>query len=1013
VSQTSPRSDPPGEAAELQGRLRELEAENARLCERLESVEAEALHHRSVRDSLPIPVFTKDARGRYTGCNTAYEEAIGVARGELLGKTLGDRAAPEVAEFHGKWDREMIAHPANQAYEYTFRSGKGGRRYGLFLRAPLFDSRGQVSGLVGVILDLTERKEAEEALRQSEERLKLILQYSSDGINIVEFDLQTYQRRLILCNDRYVQMSGRTREELLAADDLNPFVREYDDPGRAKEDYRKILEGVPYSGRGSWIRPDGKKNFFEWTAAPICFGSKTYIIGIDRDVTERHLAELALRRSEEQYRTVVEASGETIAVVDAGGVFRFINQTGARMLGRAAEQVVGKTLWEVFPPELADSRAEIVREVLRTGETFHGELTLPPGGPTRRVLAAVQKLRDDPLGGARVLIVARDLTREIETQESLRRSEEHYRTLVESMEAAICQYDLDGVCLFMNGPGARWLGLAPAQAIGRTMWDLFPKEHADYQMEIIGRTIREGRRQVVQYQSVVRGKPAWFRVTVEPLSSPPGQRPRALVFARNTTEQKEMEAALEASNRRFRGIVENSWDVIFETDLNGRYTYGNPAAERLTGYPLRELIGKSLFQVVAPEYHEMMRERLRHRQSGGETPQPFQFEIVHRDGHRLFVDLITSLVWDEGMTVGIQGIARDVTDRLRAERELRATRERLGHLISASPAVIYSMELAGSVGNTYVSPNAEAVFGYPAQRLMDHAFWDQCLHPDDHKRVHEKPRLAGGDKTGRYEYRFRHADGTYHWMLDEFNVLPSLTGGPPEVIGHVMDITARKEAEEALRQAHRQLVQAREVERRRLAAELHDSLGQELISLHLRMQGLLPDLVGHLDKKGAAELDQIVHRCQEAIGNVRTISHGLYPPLLESVGLCAALQEMVHRLGSPIPVTVDWASSLEKFRWPLDVEIALFRIAQEALHNALAHGQASHIALGLEYKRHQVILSIRDDGVGFDPHTRGGGLGLFTMRDRAQTAGGELVVESRPGATLVEARVPAEARRRE
>jgi signal transduction histidine kinase len=231
--------------------------------------------------------------------------------------------------------------------------------------------------------------------------------------------------------------------------------------------------------------------------------------------------------------------------------------------------------------------------------------------------------------------------------------------------------------------------------------------------------------------------------------------------------------------------------------------------------------------------------------------------------------------------------------------------------------------------------------------------------------------------------------------------------------GIARDITDRIRSERALLAAHAQLLQAREDERKRLAGELHDSLGQQVISLHLRMQGLLPEVASRLDRKHALELERIAQGCQAMIAEVRSISHGLWPPLLESVGLAAALREMAVRLSSPIPIRLACATSVEKLRFPPEAEIALFRIAQEALGNAVRHSQATRVKLSLEYKQRRIILSIRDDGVGFDMEASGAGLGLSTMRDRARTIGGELLVESRPGSTHVEVRVPAEARARE
>jgi PAS domain S-box-containing protein len=549
----------------------------------------------------------------------------------------------------------------------------------------------------------------------------------------------------------------------------------------------------------------------------------------------------------------------------------------------------------------------------------------------------------------------------------------------------------------------------------------------------------------------------------------------------------------------------------------------------------------SLFQIVAPEYHDFMRDRLSRRAAGEELPQPFRFEVVRRDGTRAWIELVTTPVMEGSSLVAVQGIARDITERIRAERELRAIRDRLEHLVSESPAVIYSETVGDPVRVTYISPNAPRILGASVEQFADNEYRRSLLHPEEAARVHQalvhpirlgvgqlehRFRVADGswrwvlnhfnvlpgptgepaelighmlDITdrkdaelafqaaqqrlehlisaspaviysqamtdpphltyvspnvqgvfgyaphevtgrrswlqrvhpddagvilaslsrlaetghGRIEYRYHHADGSWRWVLDEFNVFRATADGVPEVVGHVVDITPRKEAEEALRAAHVQLVNAREDERRRLAGDLHDSLGQELISLHLRMQSLVPDLLPHVNEQLAAELELVLQRCQAIIREVRTISHGLYPPLLESVGLAAALREMAARITTPIPIRVDCPPAMEKLRWPPEVEIALFRIAQEALGNAVRHSHAKLVELRLQYKRRCAILSIHDDGLGFDPHRKAPGLGLSTMRDRAETVGGELRVESVPGSTHVEVRVPAEATRRE
>ena len=133
--------------------------------------------------------------------------------------------------------------------------------------------------------EITRLKEEGKALRHSEHQLRLILESTSDGINIAEYDPRTGKRRLVMCNDRYVQMAGRSREELMAADDLNRFVRSIATYSVSFKE--RMFKALPLTGMSSWLRPDNKENYYEWTAAPLKVGDKFHIIGIDRDVTER------------------------------------------------------------------------------------------------------------------------------------------------------------------------------------------------------------------------------------------------------------------------------------------------------------------------------------------------------------------------------------------------------------------------------------------------------------------------------------------------------------------------------------------------------------------------------------------------------------------------------------------------------------------------------------------------------------------------------------------------------
>jgi signal transduction histidine kinase len=220
-------------------------------------------------------------------------------------------------------------------------------------------------------------------------------------------------------------------------------------------------------------------------------------------------------------------------------------------------------------------------------------------------------------------------------------------------------------------------------------------------------------------------------------------------------------------------------------------------------------------------------------------------------------------------------------------------------------------------------------------------------------------------------------------------------------------IAERIRAEAALESAHRRLSTDRERQRRLLATELHDAVGQELVGLKLTLEHLLATVRNTLQPPAVKILSDAVDKCVQLIREVRGVCHGLYPPMLESFGIVTALRQLAEGATTPAQITLDCQEELETVRFASEVEIALYRIAQEAVHNALRHSRAKSIHIGFRRDGGSLFLSIADDGVGFDPaQSVGKGLGFISMKERARAVGGSFEAASRPGETRIEVRVP-------
>jgi signal transduction histidine kinase len=230
--------------------------------------------------------------------------------------------------------------------------------------------------------------------------------------------------------------------------------------------------------------------------------------------------------------------------------------------------------------------------------------------------------------------------------------------------------------------------------------------------------------------------------------------------------------------------------------------------------------------------------------------------------------------------------------------------------------------------------------------------------------------------------------------------------------GIVRDITRRLRYEEHQRQLYRSLMSVRDEERRRLAGDLHDSLGQGLVALQIALRGLAEDAGRCPHRVGPCSmLSQVVglsgSQCERLIQEVRSLCHGLYPPTLESMGLVGALSQLAGDFARDMRLKLRLAMPRGHSRLSREAEISLYRIAQEAMVNAHRHGRASRIELRLAGRDGQVILEIIDNGRGFDPQRPPHcGLVLTSMRERLTGLAGRLESASRPGRTCLRACLP-------
>jgi PAS domain S-box-containing protein len=337
-------------------------------------------------------------------------------------------------------------------------------------------------------------------------------------------------------------------------------------------------------------------------------------------------------------------------------------------------------------------------------------------------------------------------------------------------------------------------------------------------------------------------------------------------------------------------------------------------------------------------------------------------------------------------------------------------------LVEQIPAITY---ITDERGNTiYSSPQVETLLGLrPEDWDIDYDAWLELVHPSDRELVRTAFRGIRG--TGGYvtEYRIVTPDGRVHWFADQAVYVPGEEGRPDQIHGVMIDVTARKRAEEALSISERrrqqllsEMLRAEETERRRIAEELHDDTIQVMTAALLQIDRLLGE-----DGRGRAGADAVLSQLRgtiaDAVERTRRMTFRLRPPLLEAQGLEAAISVLAEHLreGSGTAIEVDVRTG----RIGSGIEELAFRTVQEALINAARHASAATARVRIAAEGGVLVGSVIDDGVGFDlaealersrvrMH-----LGLEAMRERVHLAGGELAIDTEPGAgTAVRFRLP-------
>lgn len=579
------------------------------------------------------------------------------------------------------------------------------------------------------------------------------------------------------------------------------------------------------------------------------------------------------------------------------------------------------------------------------------------------------------------------LRRELDQKDvTLRATLEEHRSILNHIPDFIALLNTDLTVVWANHGALTSRQFSAGDVIGRPCYTVWGEGSTVCDACPVVRCLQTG-----QPQSAIMEHPTghFWHIRGVPIRNKQGEIIRILDLAQDITERRNMEIELARSEARYRSIVETAEEGIWMLDDRGRTRFVNPKMAEMLGYAVHDMIGRLFTDFMPPAEMSTALIYLERRRQG--IQEQHDFRLRRKDGRDIWVIVNTNPYFDEqGQFTGVLGMLTDISERKRAEQQLQKAHARYQAVVNDQTELICRFTADGVL--TFVNQAYCRYFNIREDALIGQNFYSLII-PEDipHVQAHIAS-LNAHQPLVTYEQRVLDAEGRRRWMEWTDRAIFDDQGQIREYQGVGRDITKQRHLE-------RNLMDASEREQRHLGCELHDGLCQDLKSIEFEValsRSQLTRLEG-IDSQALHCLDVLEERVNQAVQTAYAIARGLLPIEPKRRHLDEALTRLaeITRLKTDARIEVDCQKHIAA-RSDLEAH-HLFRIAQEALTNAIQHGEATHIDIAWNREDDQACLTITDNGRGISHATPNGqGMGLIIMQARARAIDADLTISDRP-----------------
>jgi PAS domain S-box-containing protein len=939
--------DPKSQFAELKHMI-EQAVERKRMDEALKASEE---RYRAVVESQTELICRFLPDGTLVFANDAFCNYYGRPKCNEL---IGTRFFPKIPEEEHDIIREHFSSltPANPVrnVEHRVIMPDGTVRWQQWSDRALFDDEGWVTEYQSVGRDITDRKRAEEALKESETKFKVLAEKSLVGVYVVRNGTFTY------VNPRFAHIFGYRVDEMVEVMGFDDITLA-DDLAVVREMMLEMTSGVQGSPHFEFrgVRKDGETITVEVYGSQTAIQGAQGIIGTLLDISDRKKMEVSLKEKVNYVQALMDTIPAPVFYRDTDGIYCDCNRAFEELVGLRKEEIIGKTIWDFFPRFYADHykyKDELIIEHPHV-QRYEYELQNTRGEKYDVLFSKTALFRADGTVAGIVGVIV-DISDRKKMEVSLKEKVNYVQALMDTIPAPVFYRDTDGIYHDCNRAFEELVGLRKEEIIGKTIHYFFPKEYADVYKEKDNLIIHHPHIQRYEFAITdARGAVHDVLFSKTALFKADGTVAGIVGAILDISDRKKMEVSLKEKVNYVQALMDTIPAPVFYRDTDGIYHDCNRAFEELVGLKKEEIIGKTIWDFFPKFYADHYKYKddliIEHP-----YVQRYEYELQNARGEKYDVLFSkTALFRADGTVAGIVGVIMDISDRKKMEKALRESEENFRMLADFT----YDWEAwLGPEGSyLYVSPSCERITGYTAEKfIVDPYLTEKICHPADREMVAHHYNEVWKTSTGVHHLDFRIVTrgGELRWISHYCQPVYREDGSWLGRRENRRDITERKRVEEALQQANRKLNLLSSVTRHDVLNQLTALAGY----LELSRDYVDDPFFFEMIRKGEQAADTIRHQITFT-KDYQDI--GVYTPTWQNLTEVIEQAAAVRNAGSDVSLTTTNAD-VEVYADPL-----LQKVFFNLLDNSLRHGDSvSRIAFSCIESESGLTIVCEDDGTG-------------------------------------------------